>query len=401
MAGTLSRSLRIAVFSDSYGPIVNGVSVSIEALVEELRARGNSVHIFTAAFRRHKDMDPNIYRFPAIQLPFFPGYSFATPPFYPMLRRFRKHRFDVVHTHTPYTIGFVGLRWAESHNIPLVSTYHTLYEKYAHYVPYFPKAYVRYKIAKHTNYYYNRCDQVIVPSEAAHQSLRRHSVHAPVSIIPTGNPPTRKFAKDDARREMGIRPGEKALLYVGRIAREKNLLLLLEAMQLVMAERQDTRLWVVGDGPYRKDCQRLARELGIGDRVKFTGSVPREDVDKYYAAADLFVFSSYTETQGLVIGEAMAYGVPAIAVRGGGASSAIEDGENGFVVGNSPLQFSEAVLTALANPALLGRLSETARRSVKVWTHSDACDSVLEVYESAIGKKPVGLQSVYASSQAN
>ena len=363
---------------------MNGVSVSIEALVEELRARGHSVHIFTAAFSRHRDEDPNIYRFPALSLPFFPGYSFAVPPFYPMLRHFRKHSFDIIHTHTPYTIGFVGLRWAESHGIPVVSTYHTLYERYAHYVPYFPKAYTRYKIAKHTNYYYNRCQRVIAPSEPALNSLRRHSVATPIAVIPTGNPAPKKMTKESAREQIGARAGEKVLLYVGRIAKEKNMAQLLEATQAVMSEREDARLWVVGDGPYRKDCQALARELGIGDKVKFTGAVPRAEVDKFYNASDLFVFSSFTETQGLVIGEAMSHGVPAVAVRGGGASAAIVENENGFIVNNSASQLSDAILKVLQNPALLGRLSENARRSVKLWTHSDACDKVLEVYESAV-----------------
>ncbi|MBA3725197.1 MAG: glycosyltransferase family 4 protein [Armatimonadetes bacterium] len=377
--------MRIAIFSDSYGPIVNGVSVSIEALVEELRTRGHSVHIFTTAFSKHKDADPNIYRFPSVQLPFIPEYPLAVPPFYPMLRHFRKHSFDIVHTHTPYTIGFVGLRWAESHGIPIVSTYHTLYERYVHYVPYVPKVYTRYKIAKHTNYYYNRCSQVIAPSEPARNSLRRHSVKTPITVIATGNPERRKMPKEQARQEIGARPGEKVILYVGRVAKEKNIAILLEAAKEILERRDDVRLWIVGDGAYRKESQRLAREFGIGDRVKYTGAVPRSEVDKYYLGADLFMFASTTETQGLVIGEAMTYGLPAVAVRGGGASESIRNNENGLVVGNSALQLSETVLNVLGNPALLGRLSENARKSVASWTHSDACERVLEVYRLATG----------------
>jgi len=393
--------LRIAIFSDSYTPIVNGVSVSIDALVDELRSRKHSVHIFTAGFRGHKDTDPNIYRFPAIRLPFVQGYSFAVPPFYPTLRHFRKHRFDVIHTHTPYTVGFVGMRWAESHDIPVVSTYHTLYERYAHYIPYFPKAYVRYKTAKHMNYYYNRMQQVITPSEAALNSLRRQSVKTDITVIPTGNPPPRKMSRDEARNRIGAREKERLLLYVGRIAREKNIGTLLEAMQLVMSENDEARLWVVGDGPYRKEAQKLARDLGIGDRVKFVGAIPRSEVDAYYLAADLFTFASITETQGLVIGEAMAHGVPAVAVRGGGATDSLRDDENGYVVGNSPSQLSEAVLRVLGNPALLGRLAENARRSVKLWTHADMADKVLSVYEAAIGLSSKQTAEQHEYSRAN
>ncbi|MER3462247.1 MAG: hypothetical protein C4342_04400, partial [Armatimonadota bacterium] len=136
----------------------------------------------------------------------------------------------------------------------------------------------------------------------------------------------------------------------------------------------------------RKELQSLARTLGVGDKVRFVGAVPRRDVDTYYVAADLFVFSSMTETQGLVIGEAMSYGLPAIAVDGGGAGENIEDDVNGYTVGNSAKQFAETVARVLSNPSLLGRLSEGARRSVKRWTVEDYCEAVLEVYSDVLAR---------------
>ncbi|RMG22170.1 MAG: glycosyltransferase family 4 protein [Armatimonadetes bacterium] len=402
MADTPSdRPLRIAIFSDSYVPIVNGVSISIESLVDELRERGHSVHIFTTSFRGHKDKDPNIHRFLSIRLPWAPGYPLAIPPFYPWIRSFRSQRFDIVHTHTPFTVGFVGLRWAESHEIPIVSTYHTLYQRYVHYVPFVPRAYLLYRIAKHTNYYYNRCRHVIAPSEAAMRSLQRHGVRSPISVIPTGTPKPRSLTRDQARDQLGIRDHEKILLYVGRIAPEKNIGLLLEAVALIQKERQDVRLWLVGDGPARKPLQEYARKIGVGDRVRFVGAVPRKEVDLYYIAADLFVFSSMTETQGLVIGEAMSYGLPAVAVDGGGAGENIEPDVNGYLVGNSPKQFSETVLDVIGNPALLGRLSEGARRSVKRWTVEDYCEAVLDVYREVLGNGVTHAQSQPSHSRAD
>lgn len=358
--------------------------MSIEGLVQELRAEGHSVHIFTSSYPGYRDSDPNVYRFRALFTPWTKGYPLAIPPFYGNLRRFRQNSFDIIHTHTPFTLGFIGLRWAESHDIPIVSTYHTLYEKYAHYVPFFPKRYCRYKIAKHTNYYYNRCLEIIAPSEAAKKSLVRHKVTKPICVIPSGNPIQRRVTKADAREAIGARSGERILLYVGRIAKEKNMLVLLEAIAKVMQEKEDVRFWLVGDGPFRRACQTFSRSLGIGDRVRFVGSVPRQDVDAYYLAADLFVFASMTETQGLVVGEAMSCGVPAVAIHGGGASDGIINDENGYIVSNNVGQFAETALRVLNNPSLHGRLSEGAKRSVKRYTMHSMTQEVLEVYERAI-----------------
>jgi glycosyltransferase involved in cell wall biosynthesis len=360
------------------------VSVSVEALVDELRALGNSVHVFTTRFPKHRDSDSNIWRFSSIRLPFFPQYPFAVPPFFGALRHFREHNFDIIHTHTPYTIGFVGLRWAESHEIPIVSTYHTLYERYAHYVPYFPKVYVRYKAAKHTNYYYNRVAHVITPSEAAKTSLIRQSVNTPISIIPTGNPPVQAIDRHEARRLMGARESDVALLYVGRMAREKNITLLLDSVAQVMKNHADVKLWMVGDGPDRVAAQKHAREIGVGDRVKCVGAIPRSQVDQFYAGSDLFVFASTTETQGLVIGEAMTHGLPSVAVRGGGASDNISEGETGFVVGSSVAQISDAIEHLLQDPARLDQLKENCIQSAQNWTHAESCRRVLDVYESVL-----------------
>lgn len=376
--------LRIAMFSDSALPILNGVSVSIDGLVRELRRQGHSVHLYTAAFPGHRDADPNTFRFRAIQTPWVPGYPMAAPPFYGMLREFRQHQYDVVHTHTPFTVGFVGLRWAESHGIPIVSTYHTLYDRYAHYVPYFPRRYIRFKIAKHTSFYYGSMNEVIVPSEAAQRWLRRHGVSTPTHVIPTGGLERKMLDRAECRMKLGISPSQKILLYVGRLAKEKNLECLFQMAAIALREDRNAHVWLVGDGPHRAELTELARSLGIGDRVKFVGFVPREDVDAFYAAADLFVFSSITETQGLVIQEAMLYGLPAVAVTGGGAGESILDGENGYLVRNDPGAFSDRVLDVLSLDDLHARLSKGAIESVRDRTLPVMASRVSDVYRLAI-----------------
>ena len=381
----MEKNLRIAVFSDSFLPILNGVSVSIESLVSELRNRGHSVHVYTASSPFYKDPDPNTYRFSAVEVPVWKQYPLAYPPFYPMLRKFRRAGpYDLIHTHTPFTIGFVGLRWAESHHLPIISTYHTLYDRYAHYIRFMPKRYIRFKIAKHTNFYYNKVDHVITPSEAAMKWLQRHSVSTDITVIPTGAPRRRMFDRSEVRTALGIPPEQKILLYVGRLAREKNLEVLFEMAAMAFQKDPSLRLWLVGDGPFREGCAAMVRRLGIGDRVRFVGFIPRPEVDQYYEAADLFVFSSITETQGLVVQEAMAYGVPAVAVAGGGASAGIVEGVNGYTVRNDATAFAERVVSSLADDMLMAKLSEGASQFVRMHGTTEMTDKVLEVYAKVL-----------------
>lgn len=379
------RPLSVAFFSDSALPVLNGVSVSIQSLIAELRNAGHSVTLFASGRSSELDDFANTHRFRALQGSWNGNYPIALPPFLAMLRTFRKSHFDLIHTHTPFVVGFVGLRWAESHDIPIVSTYHTLYDRYAHYVPFVPRRYVRFKIAKHTNFYYSRVRHVVTPSEAAAKWLRRHAVETPISVIPTGTPPKGFFERAEMRHRFGIPADQKVLLYVGRVAKEKNLPVLFEMTAKVMARDPSVRLWLVGDGPFRGECHEIVRALRIGDRVRFVGFVDRQKVDQYYAAADLFVFSSITETQGLVVQEAMAYGLPAVVVAGGGAGASLEPGVNGELVKNDADEFADAVLAILRDRDLYELLSAGASRSVRQFTTAAMADKMVQLYRDVLG----------------
>lgn len=376
------------MFTDSALPILNGVSISVDALVRELRHQGHSVHVFCARFPDWTDEDPNVYRFRAIRTPWAPEYPLAYPPHWRMLRKFRRHTFDVVHTHTPFILGMVGLRWAQSHEIPVVSTYHTLYDRYAHYLAAFPRRYARYRIAKHTHFFFNSADRVVTPSAASERWLRRHSVTSPIHVIPTGIPRGAAHDRSEARRALGVHPDERLLLSVGRLAKEKSLDVLLAAVALVMRDDPSVRLALVGDGPVRPEILRRARELGIGDRLRLPGLLPREEVDRWYAAADLFVFASVTETQGLVVEEAMRYGLPAVLRAGGGAGLAVEPGVNGLLVRNpEPAALAGEIARVLADDALAARLGAGARRTAAEGGVERMAERMTEVYRLAMGDR--------------
>jgi glycosyltransferase involved in cell wall biosynthesis len=367
----------------------------VDLLIHELRRRGHSVHLFTNAYPGYQDPDANAHRFRAVTTPFSRGYPIAYPPFYRMLGVFRQHEFDLIHTHSPWTLGFVGLRWAESHDLPIVSTYHTLYDRYSHYLP-APRRWVRFKIAKHTNYYYNRVDHVLTPTEASLRWLRRHSVSTPITLAPTGTPAGRILDRSEERKRLGIPPEMRVLLFVGRLAKEKNLEVLFQMAARVFAGDPTLRLWLLGDGPYREACTQMVRRLGIGDRVRFLGFVPREEVDRYYAASDLFVFSSVTETQGLVVQEAMAHGLPAVVVFGGGAGESVQDGVNGLVVRNDAGAFASAVSRIMEDESLYARLSGAASRSIAENSPDLMCDRVISVYREVLERRGAARSSVAA-----
>lgn len=379
------RALRIAIFSDSALPILNGVSVSIDSLVSELRNRGHSVHLFSTGYGGHRDPDPNVCRFFSVKTPWTKGYPLAVPPFMPYLARFLTSKFDLVHTHTPFTVGMVGLAWAKTYRLPVVSTYHTMYHKYSHYVPLPNKRYVGKRIARHTQWYYNQVQQVITPSEPSKRWLHQHNVETPISIIPTGVPLPRMLDRTELRAQLGMSPTHRILLYVGRIALEKNIDTLFRAAAHAFPRDPLLRLWVVGDGPQREGLAELARDLGIGDRVRFVGAVPREEVDRFYAAADLFTFTSMTETQGLVVVEAMSYGLPALVVQGGGAGEAVEQGVNGRLLPNNPEVFAKAIHEVFTDERAYAKLSDGARKTGRTYSIPATTDRVLEVYRAALG----------------
>ncbi len=376
--------MKIAIFSDSVLPVINGVSISVDALVQALREYGHSVHIFGPSVGRKLDHDPNVVRFASLPLPNAKDVWIAYPPYLKTLRKFRRHQFDLIHTHTCGPIGFIGLRWAQSHEIPIVSTYHTLYDRYAHYFGMLPRRYVRFKIAKHTNFYYNSVQAVITPSEASEKWLRRHSIDRPITVIPTGIKAPIHYSREDVREQLGISPQFKVCLFVGRIAQEKNMGTLLKAFSLASQSDQELRLLVVGDGPYRERCIDMVLELNLGDRVTFTGFIDPALVGKYYTAADYFVFASQTETQGLVVNEALAHGLPTILVEGGGASAMIQHNENGLISNNTPESLSKNLLRAVTSESLSAKLSEGARATARKNGQAAMAQNVLNVYQSVL-----------------
>lgn len=385
------KKLRIGMFSESFSPVRNGVTVSLLTLTRELRALGHYVCIFAPAHSQQPQDETDVVRFPSFVSLFNKDYPLAYP-FWPRIvlsSQFASLQLDIVHTHTPFVLGLTGARLAINHHLPLVSTFHTLYWQYAHYMPLLPEGVTNTLLDLYLPWYYNRCTAIICPSRVTEKALRDIGVNRPITVIPTGIPlpPKERLspsAQQQARERIGVAEGAPILLYVGRLAPEKNVLWLMEVFKRVAHQHPSAVLVFVGEGPLRSSLETAAAELGLQERVRFPGPIPRDALDSIYAAADVFCFPSPSETQGLVVGEARAAGLPCVVINAGGAPETVCDGEDGFVV---PVEdadaFAQKVLSILSDKALARRMREAARRNACRYTPAQMARRVLDVYAMA------------------
>ncbi|MDE5933118.1 MAG: glycosyltransferase, partial [Lachnospiraceae bacterium] len=335
---------------NSYKPFVAGVPISIERLSEGLRANGHEVVVFAPNYEGQED-DDHIVRYRALCKGIVNGFSVPNSLDAKIEKRFREGNFDVIHVHHPMLIGRTALYLSRKYHVPLCYTYHTRYEQYLHYIMKLPfvqnsftkSAFITNIVQNYVNYYANQCDLVFAPTLSMQAYMEEKGRETKIAVLPTGLG-KESFAADE--EETGylreVLRGEKKYLFctVARLAKEKNLEFLFRALAMRKEKRAaDFRLAVVGDGPYKEQLCRLAEELDIREDIAFVGAVPNEKVKNYCRASDLFLFSSLSETQGIVLLEAMAAGTPVLAVRAPGIQDVVVNGRNGYMTTVSEIEY--------------------------------------------------------------
>jgi glycosyltransferase involved in cell wall biosynthesis len=351
------------MMTNTYLPHVGGVARSVDSCAAWLRSRGQGVLIGAPRFEGAPDRERGVIRIPAIQ--HFNGSDFSVP--LPVTRALHRAvaRFapDLVHSHHPFLLGDTALRIAAERGLPIVFTHHTLYEHYAHYVPLDSPAMERFAIELGTSYA-NLCDLVFAPSESVAALLRERGVRTRVEPIPTGVDLARFAAADGKafRRERGIPARALVVGHVGRLAPEKNLAFLAEALAGHAEGEPRAHVLIVGDGPEADRIRAVFAARGLADRAHLTGVLRGDALAAAYRAMDVFAFASKTETQGLVLAEAAAAGVPVVAIDAPGAREVVRDGVNGrLLVSESAADFVAALGWALgANEALRAGALRTA-----------------------------------------
>jgi 1,2-diacylglycerol 3-alpha-glucosyltransferase len=342
--------------------MLGGVPIAVDTIRRGLEALGHEVVVVAPRMAGADDAGAPVIRVPAIPAPTYPDFALPLPLAPSLTRRLLGLDLDVLHAQHPFLLGVSARRLARAAGRPLVFTYHTLYDRYAHYVP-LPTGIVARRAIRWSVGFADTADLVLAPSEFVARRLRTQGVRRPVEVLPTGVDLDR-FRPGDraaARRALGLAAADRVLLYAGRLDREKNLGFLLDAIARVAVPR--TRLLLVGRGTQAATLRRVAADRGLADRVEFRGGVTPDHVVPYYQAADAFVFASTTETQGLAILEAMACGLPVVAVRASGIEEVVAEGVSGLLVAEDPSDFAGAVGQVLVDPDLARKLATGGREA--------------------------------------
>lgn len=378
--------MKIAIFSDGYLPQVNGVATSVETSARGLEKLGHEVYIFAPKYNGFKDRK-NVVRIPSVAFPKHDAYRLAT--FHPgkPLSIAAEYDFDIIHGHAGGPVTMLGWEVARIKNVPFVYTYHTLWKKYTHYV--FQGKIIKPKMMEILSKIVgNMCDVVVAPTDKVAKELKKYGVKKEVITVPTGLDLTHflNVEKGFLRSRLGISTSTNILLYVGRLEKEKSIDFLVKSLPLIKQKCPDTVLVIVGAGSEKTPLIQLAKKLQVDKSVYFFGQVSQDDIQKVYADADVFTFSSRSETQGLVVLEAMASNLPVVCVEDGVFSSILQQGKNGFITKKSPHQFSEAVVKILKKPELAHELAQEARKLVQSYSIETTALQLEKLYELLIEK---------------
>ncbi|MEI8362872.1 MAG: glycosyltransferase [Betaproteobacteria bacterium] len=398
------KPLKVLFISDVYFPRINGVSTSINTFVKQKQSLGHVVHLIAPDYGVDKqdevksseaniDNENWIKRIPARSIYFDPEdklMKFGAAM--QLLPDLEKEQYDLIHVHTPFVAHYLGLKLAVALNIPCIETYHTFFEDYLHhYLPWMPKSLARGMARMISKRQCNAVEAIIAPSQPMLNVLRGYGVRVAAEVIPTG---LQEHSFNDAdgpafRLKYDIALDRPMLLYVGRVAFEKNINFLLEMTKILIEKRPDVLLVVTGEGPAEASLHKLAITLGLENNIKFIGYLDRStELNACYKSADIFVFASKSETQGLVLLEAMAQGTPVVAIAELGTASILIEDEGALIANDNTLEFSERVHQLLMYPEQRFELGLSAKAyALEKWTAKRQAERMVDFYRNLTDSK--------------
>jgi glycosyltransferase involved in cell wall biosynthesis len=389
----LRKNMKIGIFTDAYSPDINGVAVSLATAEAVLLNAGHEVFVVAPnqKFKYESSNEKHLYKLLSIKFYGEKRFRVALPIALP--RAVRDLPIDIVHTQTPFSIGEVGIDVAKSQKLPLVYTHHTRYAEYAHYLG-IPKSLLNFVIdsgMKQIVAFINKHNVIIAPSRGIKHELESLGVTQPIHIIPTGIDIQKAIALSKLKKGTLVvskfisEKKPELIIFSSRLGKEKNIEFLLRAMQIVLEARPSAYFLIIGDGNEKTHLEEVVKGMGLEKRIIFAGFMGHEDMYPLYRVAKVFVFSSLSETQGLVLLEAMALGLPAVALKATGVEDLFEDGKGGFLIEeNNPDIFAHAVIRILKNPSLQKIKSREATVRARDFSLARTTKKLLDLYQGVI-----------------
>jgi glycosyltransferase involved in cell wall biosynthesis len=380
--------MRIAIFTNNYLPNPYGVSSSIESFRKQFEKQGQTVYIFAPNYKNYQDINPNVFRYPSLDIEFKIKFPLAIPYSRKMDRIIEKLDLDIIHSQHPNLLGSAAKKWAQRKNIPLIFTWHTLYNQYTHFVPLIPNKIASKYIINKAVKYANESNFVITPTNSVKDIIKNWGVaNKNIEAIPTGieeefyrNPDRNKI-----RNKFNIKDNEILLLLVSRLTQEKNIEFLFDSVIKVLKNNSNVKFLISGDGYLLPKLKNIARENNLENKIIFKGIVPKEELKNYYSAGDIFVYSSKSETQGMIVSEAMYCGLPIVAVNATGICDLVQNNVNGFLTAENENEFATVAQKLVYNEELRKNFSEASQKIARNNFTDQICASkMLKVYESLI-----------------
>ena len=383
--------MKIGIFSDTYFPQLNGVATSIRTLATALEARGHNVYIFTPSDPRcYEGYDTlHVHRLPSIPVRFVRDYraGYVFSPF--LAKKIIDLDLDIIHTQTEFCLGALGRFISTTQGIPLIHTYHTMYEDYVHYIG--GGHIISKEMARDfSGIYCNSATAVIAPTRKTEQLLKSYGVTKPISVIPTGIN-TSNFRKDkfspeeilELRATLGLEADTPVIISIGRIAKEKSIDVVIAALPKLIEKLPDLKMVIVGEGNEIENLGKFAESIGVGDHVMFTGGKPWDEIGKYYQLGNVFCSASVSETQGLTFAEAMAAGVPVVAKKDECIENIITDNATGMLF-ESDEELPDLLYRVLTDKHLSARLSRASVEAMEALSVEAFADSVENLYQDIL-----------------
>jgi 1,2-diacylglycerol 3-alpha-glucosyltransferase len=381
--------MKILFISDCYFPRINGVSTSIQTFRHHLMDLGHTVHLIAPDYGRQTENEKGIIRIPSKKLPLDPEDRFMSfGKTMAQIDKLRAERYDIIHIHTPFVAHYLGVKLSRLLGIPCIETYHTFFEEYLyHYIPFLPKFVLRITAKIFSRHQGNSLDGMVVPSHPMLNTLKNYGVTTRSQVLPTGIEPESFKAGDREafRAKYGIDQKRPVLLFVGRVAHEKNIGFLLKAVSEVRKQVSNVLFVIAGEGPARDSLSKEAKALGIEGNVKFLGYLDRQtELNNCYKSADIFIFSSRTETQGLVLLEAMAQGIPVVSIAEMGTKDVLKEGQGVWIAKEEQLDFSAKVVKMLGDDKARKILGEAGCAYAQTWSARRQAERMHDFYKSII-----------------